>query len=247
MNEFSRRRSTMFGELKRILFYNFIRPKLKGPLTYYKRSDEDDKFQHLLEAVNYVKNTELPGVFFEFGCHSGRTFSSVILAAQFLDINLNPFAFDSFQGLPQTSSDTDGIFEQGSFHTSIDQFKDIIKKKTGVTLPNQNIIEGFYEKTLDDNLSKGLPQTVGMVHIDVDLYSSTVSVLEFIKSHLIDGTVILFDDWFCFPPGKNMGEKKALDEFCQKNPDFRFVEWKNYSTFGKSFFVEIQSNMSRKI
>ena len=77
-----------------------------------------------------------------------------------------------------------------------------------------------------------------MVHIDVDLYSSTCSVLEFIKDYIVEGTVILFDDWYCFPPGEEKGEKKALIEFLKKYPNIKLEEWKNYSTFGKSFFVK---------
>ena len=61
--------------------------------------------------------------------------------------------------------------------------------------------------------------------------------MNFIKPHLVNGTVILFDDWYCFPPGKNMGEKKALDEFLNVNKDIKVELWKSYSTFGKSFIV----------
>ena len=78
---------------------------------------------------------------------------------------------------------------------------------------------------------------VGMVHIDVDLYSSTMEVLEFIKPLLVVGTVLIFDDWYCFPPGANKGEMKAVKEFSSANPSFQLEEWKAYSTFGKSFFV----------
>jgi O-methyltransferase len=69
------------------------------------------------------------------------------------------------------------------------------------------------------------------------LYSSTVTVLDFIKKFLVSGTVILFDDWYCFPPGKEMGERRAFNEFLKKYPEIQVDEWKNYSTFGKSFLV----------
>ena len=78
---------------------------------------------------------------------------------------------------------------------------------------------------------------VGMVHIDVDLYSSTMQILEFIKPLIVVGTVIVFDDWYCFPPGSNKGETRAVKEFKAANPSFQLEEWKAYSTFGKSFFV----------
>ena len=51
---------------------------------------------------------------------------------------------------------------------------------------------------------------VGLVHIDVDLYSSTVEVLEFVKPLLVKSSVLVFDDWYCFPPGS---EKESLAQW----------------------------------
>ena len=78
---------------------------------------------------------------------------------------------------------------------------------------------------------------IGIAHIDVDLYSSTVKVLEFITPLLVPGSVILFDDWYCFPASSDMGERKAFNEFLEKNINFKVEEWKAYSTFGKSFLI----------
>ena len=224
--------------IKEAIYY-MLNPILQKPRQWYLKSDETDKFQHIMEAVNYVRITELPTIFFEFGCSSGRTFSAALLAAKYFRMPLDAYAFDSFEGLPETNKDEDGIFRAGSFCTKLDQFRKIIKKRIKVDLPEKNIIKGFYNQSLTKQLAQGLPRKVGFVHIDVDLYSSTVTVLEFIKDHLANGTVVLFDDWYCFPPGKEMGEKKALKEFLKKYPQFQFSEWKNYSGFGKSFFVSI--------
>ena len=34
-----------------------------------------------------------------------------------------------------------------------------------------------------------------------------------------------------------MGERRAFNEFLKKYPEIVVEEWKNYSTFGKSFLV----------
>jgi hypothetical protein len=201
-------------------------------------TDENFKFIHILEAVNYIRVAEMPNVFFEFGCHSGRTFSAALLASKFLQYEIKSYAFDSFEGLPQTQKDEDGIFESGTYRTEVKRFKTIIKKKTGIHLKDDQMIKGYYEDSLNSKLKLNLPKKIGFVHIDVDLYSSTVTVLEFLKDYLVIGTVVLFDDWYCFAPGKEMGERKALNEFLAKYPSIEFEEWKNYSTFGKSFFVK---------
>jgi len=203
----------------------------------YKFTDEHLKFGHILEAINYTRIAEIPSNFFEFGCHSGRTFSAAVRAAKYLKIKDAQFyAFDSFKGLPETNSNDDGFFKKGTFLTPIDDFVSLVKKMSGLKIDKKNIIEGFYEHSLTSELQKRMPK-VGVVHIDVDLYSSTVEVLKFIKPLLMVGTVLIFDDWYCFPPGANKGEKRALEEFCLADPSFKLEEWKAYSTFGKSFFV----------
>ncbi len=222
--------------LKYFYYLIFDRHKLKSYITY-RLSDEKLKYAHLLEAVNYLRVAGLPGVYFEFGCHSARTFSTVIRAADYLKLdNFQCFAFDSFEGLPPTEITEDGYFEGGTFCTSKTDFISLVKSYSGRSLENENIIEGFYESSLTTNLQGTMPK-VGMVHIDVDLYSSTALVLEFLKPLMVEGTVILFDDWYCFPPGSLKGESGALHQFCEKHPGFKIEEWKSYSTFGKSFFV----------
>lgn len=231
----------MITQLKSWIYYNIRMPRLKEPRNWYVESDEVNKYQHILEAVNYVRVAELPPVFFEFGCHSARTFTATILSADYLGIDLDCFAFDSFEGLPDTKKSEDGYFQSGTFCTGVEQFRHIVSDKTGKALDDRQMIKGFYEHSLTPSLKSRLPQEVGFIHIDVDLYSSTVTVLDFVKDFLVTGTVVLFDDWYCFPPGKKMGEKRALLEFCEKNSHIRFEPWKNYSTFGKSFFVDIVS------
>tara|TARA_B100000519_G_scaffold203428_1_gene226695 strand:+ start:861 stop:1607 length:747 start_codon:yes stop_codon:yes gene_type:complete len=222
------------------LRFALIKSKQLGARKDYHISDEQIKYVHLMECVNYVRVNSpmgVPQVFFEFGCHSGRTFSAIVNAARYLDMQKAEFyAFDSFEGLPDTKVKEDGIFKTGEFSTSESDFKKIVKQKTNLELDNNHIVKGFYSESLTKKLQSRMPK-VGMVHIDVDLYSSTMDILEFIKPLMVVGTILIFDDWYCFPPGLNKGEMRAVKEFTEMNPDFRLEEWKAYSTFGKSFFV----------
>ncbi len=203
----------------------------------YRFTDENLKFVHILEAMNYARIAELPAVYFEFGCHSGRTFSAAVRAARYLKMEAAQFyAFDSFQGLPETKKAEDGYFESGTFSTGVDEFVRLVRRLSGLALDRKNIVEGFYDKSLTSELQTRMPKA-GVIHVDVDLYSSTVEVLKFIKPLLVVGTVLIFDDWYCFPPGADKGEARAFREFREANPNFAIEEWKAYSTFGKSFFV----------
>lgn len=217
-------------------------PKLVKSFNNYIFTDEQLKFVHILEAVNYMKvagsdGEFLPQTYFEFGCHSGRTFSAAVNAAKYLRLKKPEFyAFDSFEGLPETKVEEDGYFQEGTFCTSRDDFVGIVRKKTGLSLEDKYIVQGYYCDSLTPEVQASMPKA-GVVHIDVDLYSSTVEVLEFIKPLLVAGSLLIFDDWYCFPGGSLMGERRALTEFLDKNPGFEVEPWKSYSTFGQSFFV----------
>lgn len=222
--------------IKGIFLWLFDKHSFRAHLDYVY-TDDKLKCLHILEAINYTYIAEVPPVYLEFGCHSGRTFSSAVRAARYLKIKeAQFFAFDSFEGLPATNYSTDGYFKAGTFSTSLKEFHSIVRKMAGLKLNTANIVRGFYDTSLTYDIQKRIPKA-GVIHIDVDLYSSTVDVLNFIKPLMTVGTVLLFDDWYCFPPGTNKGEARAFSEFCEANPSFAVEEWKTYSTFGKSFFV----------
>ena len=149
----------------------------------YKYSDEHLKFVHILEAMNYLRvagaaGRILPQTFFEFGCHSGRTFSAAVNASGFLGMkNARFFAFDSFEGLPPTREDEDGYFQSGTFCTSKQQFVSIVKRIQGKPW-QMNRSYRFYSDSLTSEIQERMPKA-GVIHIDVDLYSSTVDVLRF--------------------------------------------------------------------
>jgi hypothetical protein len=107
-------------------------PKLLPAQRDYLYTDEHLKFVHILECVNYSRvagvEGRIPQVYFEFGCHSGRTFSAAVRASRFLKIEgAEFFAFDSFEGLPQTNSDVDGIFKTGTFNLHYSQTQNSTK------------------------------------------------------------------------------------------------------------------------
>jgi len=218
------------------------KPRLVDARDQYKFTDEHLKFVHLMEAMNYLRiagddGRSLPQTYFEFGTHSGRTFSCAVNSANYLGMrNMEFYAFDSFEGLPDTNEVEDGFFKAGTFSMSRAEFVSIVRRKTGVRLSDRNIIKGFYCDSLTSERQTSMPKA-GVVHIDVDLYSSTVDVLCFIKPLLVSGTLLLFDDWYCFPGGALQGERKALTEFLEENNGYEIEPWKPYSTFGKSFFV----------
>ena len=59
-------------------------------------------------------------------------------------------------------------------------------------------------------------QPVALLHVDCDLYSSTVTVLNELKKNIVPGTVIVFDEYLNYP-GWQLDEFKAWQEFVKAN------------------------------
>lgn len=211
----------------------------------YIQTDETAKYIHITEALNHIKVAGINGEkinqnYFEFGVHSARTFSAAVNASKALKMAGTRFyAFDSFSGLPETFSQNDGIFKQGTFKTKRIDFIKKLKKKTCFNYADRlTIVEGFYCDTLTPVLCQDMP-SAGVVHIDVDLYSSCRDVLKFITPLLVNGTVLLFDDLYTFPVCPPQGEALAIKEFLELNRHIELIPWKAYSSFGQSYFVKI--------
>jgi hypothetical protein len=76
-----------------------------------------------------------------------------------------------------------------------------------------------------------------LVWIDCDFYESTVPVLEFITDYVQDGTLLIFDDWFCFRGDPERGEQRAFAEWLARNPWIRAGELLRFGWHGSSFIL----------
>lgn len=79
--------------------------------------------------------------------------------------------------------------------------------------------------------------TLSIIHVDCDLYSSAKTVLEFVKPLLVDGTIIIFDDWYCFRGNPNLGEQRAFNEWRATMPDWSFTQYQKEGPWRNSFIA----------
>ncbi len=67
------------------------------------------------------------------------------------------------------------------------------------------------------------PEPISVLHIDCDLYSSTVTVLEALAPSIRRGSVLVFDDYWGFP-GWREHEYRAFQEFIQaRGLNYRYL------------------------
>ena len=133
------------------------------------------------------------GLVCEFGVASGL---SVNFIAEHTERTV--YGFDSFDGLPE---DWRPGYSKGAFARS----------RLPHVRPNVELVKGLFHETLPSFLAAH-PQRVSFLHVDCDLYSSTVTVLSALRGRIQPGCVIVFDEYLNFP-GWEDGEHKAFAEF----------------------------------
>jgi len=115
------------------------------------------------------------------------------------------FGFDSFEGLPEDWIMSDEVIVPAG------SFKYDPPKIAGVELR-----KGWYKDTLPI-WKREHTGRIALLHIDSDLYSSAVTVLDELNDQIVPGTVIVFDDMFETEQYQNWqeGEHKAFEEWKQ--------------------------------
>lgn len=149
----------------------------------------------------YIYNRILgrqPMDYLEFGVASGVSFRA------WLGLDKNPgsrfFGFDSFQGLPEDwqADSPKGSFGTGGCAPRVDD-------------PRAEFVVGLFQDTVDAFSLGFRPQNRLVLHLDADLYSSTLFVLMALNRHVRPGAVLLFDE---FSARGFTDEFAALEDYC---------------------------------
>jgi O-methyltransferase len=150
-----------------------------------------------------LQSLHLPGMFYECGVYKGGT---AILLAKILSMHRvyasqRLYLFDSFEGMPDTDKTYD-LHAKGDFSdTSLES----VKERVGFPA----LVE-FNKGVIPSTFSGKEDQSISFAHIDVDIYKSVLDCCEFIYPRLLNGGILIFDD-YGFPSCP--GAKKAVDFF----------------------------------
>lgn len=191
------------------------------------------------KCFSMLAMNRIEGDYLEFGC--GSNVRSFRLAYKYKVLEYGRprlFAFDSFRGLPEPAGiDQHAQWSKGGLAITLTEFRKLMREM-GATRKDYHTVPGFYVDTLDgaSPADHGIEQAA-MVFVDCDLYASTKSVLRYVKDTLVDGSILAFDDWFCFNGDPNKGEQRAFAEFLKANKDIAVSEYLNFGWHGKSFIV----------
>lgn len=123
-----------------------------------------------------------PVTYLEFGVWRGETFNKWLTLNS--DADSRFYGFDSFEGLPE---DWEKGQPRGTFSTE--------GQMPNSRDPRARFVKGWFQDTLYAFLESFQPVGQVVVHVDCDLYSSTLFVLTALDRHVPPGTIFIFDDF----------------------------------------------------
>lgn len=176
------------------LAMQFVQTTLKSAIAM--KSDAEI----LRFASDQVK---VDGLFIELGTYKGR--STNFLAA------LNPhkiiYTFDSYKGLPKS-------WDRGNLTASKGLFSWPEEEPLPHFLLNVELKMGWFSETLP-RFVELQEEPIAFIHVDCDIYESCLEALNILGEKMVDGTLLLFDEFYNYPNYKNH-EYRAFQEFLDK-------------------------------
>lgn len=167
-----------------------------GKFDYLRRFE---LYKYIVKKENLDKDID----YLEFGVSKGASFKWWVESIK--DKNSSFHGFDTFTGLPEDW----GPFKKGAMSGN-NKIPEIDDNRVA-------FYQGLFQKTLQDFIEKHPFQKRTVVHLDADLYSSTLYVLTAISSKLKSGDILFFDEF-----------NVPLHEFKA------FIEWTS------SFYIEYE-------
>jgi hypothetical protein len=177
------------------------------------KSKRPQRYSHLTHALQKVK---LAGHVMEFGVYQGLTLK--IISDHFRDQTV--WGFDSFEGLPETwfkKSDVQArraqhppgkfALDSAELQAVVDQFA---KRKV-------KLVPGWFNQSIVPWMDHN-PGVISFLHVDCDLYSSTMDILTLLNDRIVPGTVMVFDEMYPWHDVESydlweQGEFRALGEW----------------------------------
>ena len=169
-----------------------------------KRSLLDVRKAYILYLC--AKNAaKIDGVYAELGVYKGAG-SRLMLEGSSKKKKI--LLFDTFEGLPDVNNQFDSNWNKGKLgEVDVNDIKSFLKED------NFEFHQGFFPES-----TKNVPEDIkiAFVHIDFDLYQSTIDALHYCYTKMTKSGIILVDDYGVLAC---QGVKKAVDDFFEDKPE----------------------------
>ena len=156
--------------------------KVNGYNDWYLGKWDYTKRYDLYDALVKSENLDVAAIdYLEFGVCGGLSFK------WWLEKNKNAestfFGFDTFEGLPEKW----GHFDKGAMAVALESLN--------IADARANFYKGLFQDTLIPFLNQYKSERRKLIHLDADLFSSTLFTLSQLYRFLKEGDIILFDEF----------------------------------------------------
>jgi len=170
-----------------------------GYNDWYQPTWDYNRRLKLYEAIGKQEGVfDQPVDYMEFGVAGGHSFK------WWLEHNSHPDSrfsgFDTFEGLPEKW----GPFEKGAMAVSMDSLN--------IHDPRARFYKGLFQDTLIPFLEQYDNRNRKLIHLDADLFSSTIFTLSQLYRFLKPGDILLFDE-FAVPQHEFLAFKIFTESF----------------------------------
>ncbi len=193
---------------------NFVRPYTMTSL---------ERLKSLSDAVSYVVENGIEGDFVECGTWKGG--SVMCMQKKLISLNKNDrnfWVFDTFEGMPEPE-EIDKTFNNTSAKKLLeadDKKETTIWSYSNFEETSGNILTAgypankinFIKGMVEDTIPTTPIESIALLRLDTDWYSSTKLELEHLYPKLVKGGILIIDDY-----GHWEGCKKAVDEYFSIN------------------------------
>ncbi len=157
-----------------------------------------DKRLNLYAYLNKEIIKDAPINYLEFGVANGGSF--LWWLANHANSASSFHGFDTFSGLPEDW----GHFKKGEMNNGNEVLQ--------TTDPRVHFYQGLFQQTLPGFLKEFKNDTLTVIHMDADLYSSTLYTLTSFAPYLKKGDIIFFDE-FCVPTHEFLAFKNFTESY----------------------------------
>jgi len=192
-------------------------------LSFYKDKDVVDLIKNIKKEVDFAfypyeafmiysvvrTQADMEGELAEVGVYQGGSAKLICEVKRDKDLYL----FDTFTGLPEVSEDDTHFGKKHWYENEFSNTSEEAIRKLLSKYKNVHIIKGIFPESGKAIIEKKFC----FVHLDVDLYKSTIESLRFFFPRMVKGGIIMVHDFH------SDGIQKAFKEFKNEN-EIRLIE-----------------------
>ncbi|MEJ0106221.1 MAG: TylF/MycF/NovP-related O-methyltransferase [Bacteroidota bacterium] len=172
---------------------------VNGYNDWYQQTWDYARRFKLYEEISKSENLSKGSIdYIEFGVSGGMSLGWWLKHNEHTDSKF--YGFDTFEGLPENF----GSFEKGSMAAALESLN--------ITDSRVTFYKGLFQDTLVPFLNDYKNERKKLVHLDADLFSSTIFSLSQLYRFLNEGDILLFDE-FAVPKHEFMAFKIFTESF----------------------------------